>query len=118
MICSDYLLIQTDSGFNVIGLGWEGVTPVVGDWNNDGLDEVGVYDNMGTWAFWNGASTDIVGFGWPGTEPVVGDWDGDGTTEVGIYNTGGNNFFIQTDSGAKVIGLGWNGVTPVVGSWS
>ena len=110
-------LIQTDSGFDVIGLGWSGVSPVVGDWNGDGSDEVGVYDNMGTWALWNGVGVDIVGFGWPGTEPVVGDWDGDGSTEVGIYNTGGNNFFIQTDSGPEVIGLGWSGVTPVVGSW-
>ena len=110
-------LIQTDSGFDVIGLGWSGVTPVISDWNGDGSDQVGVYDNMGTWALWNGAGADIVGFGWPGTEPVVGDWDSDGASEVGIYNTGGNNFFIQTDSGPEIIGLGWSGVTPVVGSW-
>ena len=79
---------------------------------------VGVYDNMGTWALWNGASADIVGFGWSGTEPVVGDWNGDGSMEVGIYNRGGNNFLIQTDTGFDVIGLGWADVTPVIGDWN
>ena len=58
--------IQTDSGFDVIGLGWDGVTPVVGDWNGDGNEEVGVYNNEGTWALWNitSSSADIIGFGW------------------------------------------------------
>ncbi|MCC7577209.1 MAG: hypothetical protein KK926_10300, partial [Methanomethylovorans sp.] len=112
-------LIKTDFGFDVIGLGWSGVTPVVGDWNGDGSDEVGVYNNEGTWALWNTttSSADIVGFGWADTEPIVGDWDGDGITEVGIYNRDGNNFLLQTDPGFDVIGLGWNGVTPVVGVW-
>ncbi len=103
----------------MIGLGWPGVTPVVGDWDGDGADDVGVYNNEGTWALWNSYtnSADIVGFGWASTEPVVGDWDGDLVTEVGIYNTGGNNFLIQTDSGFDIIGIGWEGVTPVVGNW-
>jgi hypothetical protein len=91
----------------------------VGDWNGDGKDDVGVYNNAGTWALWNTAtnSVDIVGFGWAGTKPVVGDWDGDGVTEVGIYNTGGNNFLLQKDSGSGSVGLGWTGVTPCVGCW-
>ena len=91
----------------------------MGDWNGDGKDEVGVYDNAGTWALWNSTTgaADIVGFGWANSTPVVGDWNGNGKTEVGIYNKGGNNFFIKIDSGATAIGLGWTGVTPVVGHW-
>ncbi|MDD4247620.1 MAG: NosD domain-containing protein, partial [Methanosarcina sp.] len=83
-------------------------------------EEVGVYNNAGTWALWNTAtkSADIVGFGWAGTKPIVGDWEGDGGIEVGIYNNAGNNFMLQTDAGLKVIGLGWSGVTPVVGDWN
>jgi hypothetical protein len=65
----------------------DGVTSVVGDWNGDGNDEVGVYNNEGIWALWNTTSNsaDIFGFGWTNTKPIVGDWDGDGITEVGIY---------------------------------
>ena len=96
------------------------MTPVVGDWNGNGTEEVGVYDNAGTWALWNPGtnSANIAGFGWANTRPVVGDWDGDSTTELGIYNTAGHNFLIQTDSGYEIIGLGWTGVTPVVGAWT
>jgi len=104
----------------VIGLGWSGVTPVVGDWNGNGTEEVGVYDNAGNWALWDqGTNSAIVTvFGWVNTRPVVGDWNGDNTTELGIYNTAGDNFLVQTDSGYDVIGLGWAGVTPVVGAWA
>ena len=64
--------------------------PVVGDFNGDGVSEVGVYyhgewfldlngngrwDEEDLWASL-GSATDL---------PVVGDWDGDGKDDIGIY---------------------------------
>jgi protocatechuate 3,4-dioxygenase beta subunit len=73
-----------------IDFGIPGAIPVVGDFNGDGLCEVGVY-YQGEWFL------DLNGNGrwdaedlWAqlGTEadlPVVGDWDGDGKDDIGIF---------------------------------
>jgi len=52
---------------------------VMGDWNNDGVDTIGVYRN-GTFYLRN---TNTVGFaeivfdlGIPGDMPIAGNWDG------------------------------------------
>ncbi len=70
--------------------GLPGAVPVVGDFNGDGIDEVGVMidgiwfvdlNGNGTWDqddFW-------VKLGAPGDLPVVGDWDGDGKADIGIF---------------------------------
>jgi len=62
-----------------------GAVPIVGDWNGDGKDQVGIFRN-GTpvaWVLdysgnlaWDGASTDrfYAGFGASGDKPVVGKW--------------------------------------------
>nr|HML26087.1 hypothetical protein [Methanomethylovorans sp.] len=116
-------LLKTGSSYQTIGLGWAGVTPVIGDWNGDGTDEPGVYNNAGTWALWNRNtnSADIVGFGWSGTTPVVGHWTGvDGKTGVGIFEATNNRFLLRVDSTLDpvFIDLGWSGVTPVIGHWN
>ena len=66
---------------------------MVGDFNGDGIDELGVY-RTGTWLLdTNGnhqldAHDKVFELGGPGDKPVVGDWDGDGTDEIGILRTG------------------------------
>ncbi len=70
--------------------GMAGSRPVVGDWNGDGKDSIGVYVN-GHWFLdrngdgkWDeddlyaelGAQTD---------QAVTGDWDGDGKSDIGIF---------------------------------
>ncbi|MGB2962659.1 MAG: choice-of-anchor Q domain-containing protein [Anaerolineales bacterium] len=72
------------------GGGW---TPVIGDWDNDGIDEVGFYDpvtkiwRMRTGNTWTDSVNYLVwgpnGGGWT---PVTGDWDNDGVDEVGFYD--------------------------------
>jgi protocatechuate 3,4-dioxygenase beta subunit len=64
--------------------------PVAGDFNGDGVSEVGVYlkghwfidvNGNGRWDdgdLWAKLGTD-------GDLPAVGDWDGDGKTDIGIY---------------------------------
>jgi hypothetical protein len=70
--------------------GMPGAIPIVGDFNGDGIDEVGVFYE-GEWFL------DVNGNGrWDDEDlwarlgdnydlPVVGDWDGDGKDDIGIY---------------------------------
>lgn len=59
---------------------YDGV-PVTGDWNGDGITEIGVFRN-GTWVLdmngngaWNGAMIDKTGtFGLATDKPVSGTW--------------------------------------------
>lgn len=67
----------------------EGI-PVVGDFNGDGVDDVGVFRD-GYWMIdinrngrWDNDDL-MVRLGEAGDRPVVGDWDGDGKDDVGIY---------------------------------
>jgi len=106
--------------------------PVTGDWNGDGLDEVGVFrqgqwyfdiDGSGTWdsnqdAFRLnfGASTDI---------PVTGDWDGDGRTEIGTYRQGtwfidfnGNGRWDDIAGGDRLYTFGASTDIPVTVDWN
>ncbi|TWT96011.1 Serine-aspartate repeat-containing protein D precursor [Botrimarina colliarenosi] len=70
--------------------GLEDAIPVAGDWDGDGVTDVGVFidgdwyldlDGDGRWGvgdLWAqlGSRDDL---------PVTGDWDGDGKTDIGIY---------------------------------
>ena len=59
--------------------GLSGDQPLIGDWNNDGIDTVGVYRNN-TFYLRNTNTAGIAdlafGLGNPGDLPVAGDWDG------------------------------------------
>ncbi|MBS0208255.1 MAG: VCBS repeat-containing protein [Planctomycetes bacterium] len=73
--------------------GAAGDVPVVGDWNGDGIDTVGIFrrgrwvlDADGDGRFSEGdASFDL---GAEQDRPVVADFDGDGKTNVGVYRRG------------------------------
>jgi hypothetical protein len=67
----------------VLNFGFAGSIPVTGDWNQDGIFEIGVF-NAGTWYLdangnnqWDGTGTgkDLANtFGAVGSTPVVGEW--------------------------------------------
>ena len=67
--------------------------PVVGDFNGDGVDEIGVY-RAGQWIIdTNGnrqldAQDKVFELGGAGDKPVVGDWNDDGTDDPGVYQPG------------------------------
>jgi hypothetical protein len=120
--------------------GW---IPIVGDWNGDGKDSIGLY-NPSQSKFFLRNTTSLQGptdkgyadvtftFGQPGAGwiPITGDWTGDGTTGIGLYNPAKSKFFLRnttslqgpTDKGYADVtftfgqpGAGW---TPLAGDWN
>jgi len=71
------------------GLGPGGI-PVIGDWNGDGIDKIGLFvdgvwflDTTGDFTF----DTQIE-FGQAGDRPVAGDFDGSGIAQLAVYRAG------------------------------
>ena len=88
-----------DGTTSISGLGGVGWQPNVGDYNNDGFDDLAVYKDgvftiqwnvNGTFIFNNTTTYSLPTFtGWGGnTIPVSGDWDGMGGDDLGIYTDG------------------------------
>jgi len=101
--------------------------PITGDWNGDGIRNIGVFHG-GEWRLDRGgdgridASDETVTFGQPGDIPVVGDFNGDGVDDIGVYRQGvwhldvdGNQALEATD---KVFELGGANDQPIVGDWN
>ena len=97
-----------------------GGTPLLGDWDGDGVDTPGVHFN-GRFYLRNsptaGPADVVLAYGRPSDTPVVGDWDGDGTDTIGVVR--GNTFILRNvyRSGADdiVLAYGRDTDTPVVG---
>ena len=67
--------------------------PVAGDWNGDGIRQIGVFRD-GRWHLdlnGDGRFTEVdatVEYGTAGDLPVVGDFDGNGFEEIGVFRAG------------------------------
>jgi len=121
-----------DKSYN---FGITGDIPVSGDWNNDGISEIGVFRNS-THLFyldyngngaWNGASIDRqYNFGIAGDIPVTGDWNLDGRTEIGVFRNSTHLFYLDYNgngvwNGAvtdRSYNFGISGDIPVSGDWN
>lgn len=70
-------------------LGTSNRVPVIGDWDGDGKDTIGVFNSNGAgWALrWNSNTGNLAtfSFGRGTDDPISGDWDGDGRDNVGTY---------------------------------
>jgi len=109
--------------------GKSGRTPLVGDWNGDGIDTPGFY-NTATGGFQlrnsSSAGTPDIGFvfGSGGTAvPLVGDWDGDGVDTIGLYipETGEWRLRNSNTAGSADLIFSFGGVgsrIPLVGDWN
>ncbi|SCF36996.1 FG-GAP repeat domain-containing protein [Micromonospora carbonacea] len=101
--------------------------PVSGDWDNDGVDTVGVFrPSNSTWYLRNtnsGAATSVFKFGHgpSGDIPVVGDWDNDGFDTVGVFRPSNSTFYLTngttTTDASFIFGHGASGDRPVAGDW-
>ncbi|MEU1506800.1 hypothetical protein ABZ495_17665, partial [Kitasatospora sp. NPDC005748] len=102
-----------------------GDVPMVGDWNGDGKDTIGIF-RPSTHGFYLSDSNTSIGvdhtvlFGDTGDIPVKGDWNGSGTDKVGIYRPGAASFYgAFQDSGAPLYSLRFGEATdtPLTGRW-
>jgi len=101
--------------------------PITGDWNGDGIRQIGTFRN-GQWVLdidGDGRFTEAdaqVTFGQTGDKPVVGDFNGDGVDEIGVYRAGkwilDTNGNRHLDAQDRAFELGDAGDTPVVGDWN
>jgi parallel beta-helix repeat protein len=77
--------------------------PVIGDWDGDCDDNIGLYrPGTTTGVFYldidnDGGIADIVtpDYGDLGDTPIAGDWDGDSDDNIGVYRPGTGEFFMD-----------------------
>jgi PKD repeat protein len=123
---------QVDRQYN---FGVSGDIPVSGDWNNDGIPEIGVFRNS-THLFlldyngngvWNGSVVDRqYNFGISGDLPVSGDWDKNGRAEIGVFRPSTHLFYLDYNGNGvwngsvvdRQYNFGVSGDLPVSGDWN
>ena len=83
--------------------------PVIGDWNGDGKDEIGIFgaDTTGSMFFamdqnsnkkWDGGTIDkLVYFGQGGDMPIAGKWNNSQRSYIGVYRPGNSTFYLDWD---------------------
>ncbi|MHB8900373.1 MAG: SdrD B-like domain-containing protein [Thermoguttaceae bacterium] len=120
--------VRSDVIDHVFQYGSPGDVAISGDWNGDGISNIGLF-RQGTWYLdmdgdgrWNANDRFIESFGAEGDLPVVGDFNGDGIDELGIYRDGqwrldtdGN---YRLDKSDRVVHLGGAGDKPVAGDFN
>ena len=122
-------------GDRIYTLGQSGDAFVTGDWNGNGITEIGVVRGSNTWyvdyngnGIWDSpAGGDrIYTLGQSGDAFVTGDWNGNGITEIGVvrgsntwyvdYN--GNGIWDSPAGGDRIYTLGQSGDAFVTGDWN
>jgi len=108
-----------------INYGLGGDYPVVGDWDGNGTDTIGIYRN-GTFYLRNsntlGFANITVAFGSLGDQPIAGDWNNDGIDTIGVYRSSTGTFLLRntnTPGPADVtFALGNAGDVGIAGDWN
>ncbi|HEV2843799.1 MAG TPA: Calx-beta domain-containing protein, partial [Thermoanaerobaculia bacterium] len=98
-------------------------TPIMGDWNGDGIDTPGVFRD-GVFYLRNsntaGAADISFNFGQTGDKVIVGDWNGDGIDTVGVVRFG--TFYLRATNAASstftTTAAGLSTDTPLAGDWN
>jgi len=119
--------IRSDLIDHVFQYGSPGDVPVAGDWNGDGVVNIGLFRD-GVWYLdrdgdgrWTAGDLYVGNFGAAGDVPVIGDWNGDGIDNLGIYRDGhwhldaNGNF--QLDAHDRVLQLGGPDDKPIAGDF-
>lgn len=123
-----YLDLNHDASHEIdVNLGLENATPIVGDFDGDGDDDLG-YVRRNVWSFDTNGDGTIdssrrYGSGKTTWTPVVGDWDGNGTDDIGlveVQSDGLLHWYLDTDGddfhNIEVV-FGLPGDTPITGDW-
>ncbi|MEX2323601.1 MAG: DPP IV N-terminal domain-containing protein [Acidimicrobiia bacterium] len=104
-------LRHADASITSFYYGNPGDTPVLGDWNCDGVDTPGLYRPSDGFAYLRNSNTQGVAdvtffFGNPGDMPIAGDFNDDGCDTVSIYRPSEQRFYIINKLGSAETGLG------------
>ena len=111
--------------------GLPGDIQVIGDWNGDGKDDIGIFrPSSGIWSLdsngnfaWEGSDTSLS-WGLPGDIPIVGDWNGDGKDDIGIFRPSSGIWSLDSNGNFAWEGsdtsLSWGlpNDMPVIGDWN
>ena len=86
---SHWMVGDGNTSFEAL-FGQANAIPITGDFNGDGITEIGVFIDGQWFIDLNGNGVWDEGDVWyelgdQGDQPVTGDWDGDGKTDIGIY---------------------------------
>jgi serine/threonine protein kinase len=110
-----------------IDFGLKDDVPVLGDWNGDGKDELGVIrlnnpaNGLNGWLL-NREKAQIamaeIPYGLPGDLPLAADWNGDGKTDIGVFRMtlGVGQFLLDLDfdpASERYVRFGMQGDVPV-----
>ncbi len=94
-------------------------TPISGDWNGDGLWDIGVFRNTShQFILKNGTSTKVINFGQTTDLPVTGDWNGDGLWDVGVFRPATHTFLLKNGTTTTTVSFGDSSDLPVTGDWN
>src|SRR3989344_2085490 len=108
----------------IITLGMSGDKPIAGDWDNDGIDTIGVFrPTQGKFYLRNTNSqgnADITAtFGTNGDLPIAGDWNNDGIDSVGVFRPTNGMFYLRNTNSAgpadASFAFGTKGDLPIAG---
>ena len=113
----------------IITLGMSGDKPIAGDWDNDGIDTIGVFrPTQGKFYLRNTNSqgnADITAtFGTNGDLPIAGDWNNDGIDTIGVYRPSEKRFFLSNsntqigNAPSFVYSIAMTGDIPIAGDWN
>jgi hypothetical protein len=101
--------------------------PLAGDWNGDGIDDVGVFRSTGQFLLRQDSTTTItINFGVRSDLAVVGDWDGDGIDTPGVFRPATGQWFLTNSKNVNnsspaadvpVFTFGAAGDLPLAGDW-
>lgn len=93
-------------------------TPLMGDWDGNGRDNVGLYrPSASKFVLRGGGKTSVIPFGRPGDVPIAGDWDGNGRWDVGVRR---GTTFIKRMADGKTwsVSFGDTDDVPITGDWN
>ncbi len=101
-----------------------GDVPMMGDWDCDGIDTVGMFRPSNGFAYLRNTNDFGPGeisffFGNAGDTPLVGDWDGDGCDSLGVYRNGRVFLRNTLDTGVADVDFwfGFSGDAPFAGDF-